>query len=185
MVERNAGGIARQLAGAVDLQDLLDAGYVKLVEKAQHFDSTRGVRLEAYARKAVRGAMYELARRREWKERSHSQLPAEGGFTTIGGRVLEGDGETRRPNTERFLSRDDQNPETLLEEKRRRATAVDAMQCLSDRERYVVSRYYDGWNLTEIGAQIGLPRKDSVCRIHTRALGKMRAYFAMRGIKAA
>ena len=58
------------------------------------------------------------------------------------------------------------------------------MECLDERERLVVKRYYDGEELVAIGKEIGLC-KQTMTNIHRKALGKMQAYFRLRGIKAA
>lgn len=181
MVERNARSIAKRLPPQIDKDELLDAGYLALVQAAGKFDPERGIPLEAYARRAVRGAMWELVRRRNWREMSHYQIPEE----TIG--HYRGDhraaSETQRAPLSEFVD-DTGDPHVMLEEKLRRERAEAAMGCLDDRERLVVRKYYAGIELTEIGRSIGLS-KGSASRIHLGALRKMQKYFALRGIKAA
>lgn len=175
MVERNARSIARFLPPQIDKLDLADAGYVALCEAAQKFDLSRGVPLDAYARRKVRGAMWETVRRRNFREMSHQEVIPE--LTNeFAGYTFE---------AEIYAADERTCPESMLEEKRRTATARAAMECLSAREKFVVEKYYDGNELRAIGALMGGLRKDSVCRIHRRALGKMQEHFRLRGIRAA
>lgn len=175
MVERNARGIARRLPPQIDKQDLVDAGYLALVEAAQKFDPTRGVTLEQYAMQKVRGAMWDTVRRGNWREMSHLQLPDE-----RAGEKQENEGAAAPLSA--IAHRLD--PEAVLEEKRRQELATTAMECLSDRERLVVQRFYAGDGLGEIAEDLGLC-KATICIAHRQALRKMQAHFAMRGIKAA
>jgi len=77
MVARNAASIAATMPPQVDQQDLADAGYLALVIAAGKFDAKRGIALSAYARLAVRGAMFDLVRRRNWVEMKHLELKVE------------------------------------------------------------------------------------------------------------
>jgi RNA polymerase sigma factor (sigma-70 family) len=162
MVEKNASSIARLMPARIEKQELADAGYVALVEAAQFFDANRTTTLAQYARLRVRGAMWDLVRRRNWTEMSHLELRVE------------------------FIEMPDerQAPEAMLEETRLKARSAEAMTCLSERERLVVKRYYAGEELVAIGRDIGLC-KQTMTNIHRKALGKMQEYFRLRGIKAA
>ena len=164
MVNRNATSIAAQMPGRVDRSDLVDVGYLALVKAAQKFDASLGWTLAAYARRAVRGAMWDAVRRRNWTEMSHLELKPE----------LVEDVSDRR-----------QGPEEMLRQSRNRKAAAQALTCLSERERTIVGLYYGEQDtLQTIGSSLGLTRT-SVCRIHRRAIGKMQEYFLLRGIKSA
>lgn len=163
MVERNASSIWRHVATRIEKSELMDAGYLALVEASKKFDPERGIPLHAYARRAVRGAMWDTVRRRNWVEMSHLELKVE---------LIETADER-------------QSPEAMFQESRIKEATRAAMENLTDVERFVVQRYYAGNELGAIGVEMGGVPKHTVYRTHKRALGKMQAYFRMRGIKAA
>lgn len=162
MVTRNAAAIKRLAPSQVECGDLVNAGHVALVAAAAKFDPRWGTTLAAYARLAVRGAMWDQVRRRNWVEMSHLELKVE---------FIE-------------IADDRQSPEAMLEAAKKKKAATEAMGCLDGRERVVVSRYYGGEELVEIGREMGIGKK-TMTKIHRRALGKMQEYFRLRGIKAA
>lgn len=187
MVERNARSIARRLPPHIDKRDLVEAGHLALVQAAANFDASRGVTLDAYARRKVRGAMWETVRRRNWREMSHFQLPDERNAASKGGTTSgrDGYGASEQGVAGIDCITDQSNPESEFERNQRRGVAIAAMDCLDERERFVVERYYDGDDLASIGAAIGGIHRKRVSDIHTGALRKMREYFALRGIEAA
>ncbi len=143
-------------------EDLIGAGMLKLIVKAAEFDPSRGPTFKAFARKPVRGAMWELVRRRNWREASHLELIPE--------------------QVEIHDTR--QAPEETLHSTRRHALATEAMECLEPRERQLVTRYYDGEKLGVIGESIGVGAS-MASLIHRTALAKIKRYFALRGRNAA
>ena len=189
MVEKNASSIARLMPARIDKQDLVDAGYLALVERAQTFDGSRGTTLAQYARLGVRGAMWELVRRRNWREMSHWGIQThEAAETSAGGAagtICAGSDSYKEGLAPiSFMIDTRQAPDVLLEEARKKARSAEAVSCLDARERMVVERYYAGEELIAIGREIGLC-KQTMTNIHRRALGKMQEYFRLRGIKAA
>jgi len=160
--------ICRVWGQQFEKRDLIAAGYLMLVRKAGEFDTSRGSSFKAFARKAVRGAMWELVRRRNWKEASHLSLtsPAAEGEPLF-------DVQDER-----------QAPEELLRERRRRECADEALRTLSPRERALVERYYGDEKLGAIGRDFGISASRA-SEIHRQALAKMQQHFALRGRLAA
>lgn len=79
------------------------------------------------------------------------------------------------------LAAGDDNPEMALHKDRIVAALTDAIAALPERERMVVSLYYDNaLNMDEVGAVLGFD-KSTVCRAHGRALLMLRA--ALQGWK--
>ena len=70
-------------------------------------------------------------------------------------------------------------PDTLLERKEERQALRQAIAGLSEREQLIVRRYYfEGKTLEEIAKECGGASKSWICRLHARAVEKMRqAYF--------
>lgn len=66
--------IAAQVAGSiprhVELNELVSAGSVGLVEAARRFDPDRGVRFEAYVAERIRGSIIDFLRSLDWAPRS-------------------------------------------------------------------------------------------------------------------
>ena len=70
LVRLVARSVATSLPRHVDVAELEAAGAVGLVEAARRFDDTRGVPFEPFARRRIRGAMLDAARRRDFASRS-------------------------------------------------------------------------------------------------------------------
>lgn len=75
-----AARVARRLPMRFSRDDLVDAGYIGLVEAAARWEPERGVPFDAYARIRVAGAMLDETRRRwsaiELQERFQCPAPA-------------------------------------------------------------------------------------------------------------
>lgn len=143
--------------------DLRGAGFIMLVKKASRFDPKRGHTFEAFARKAIKGAMWELIRRKNWREASHLQLVPE---------LVE-------------IADDRQGPVAMLEFSRIHNLAEEAIQnALTAREERLVRRYYSGEDLGRIARDWGISQSGA-SKIHVGALKKMREYFRLRGRTAA
>lgn len=183
IVSRNATSIGRNLGKTgVHRDELMAAGFLVLVKKSQTFDPAKAGEGErrvcsafaAYTRKAVRGAMWEQTRRREWRERSHEALSnqtADSGLT----------------------------PEASAALAERAAITHEAMsRALDERECFVVEHYYaETFGVTRSGlgdlGKIGQHLPDigfaavsasNASRIHCEATAKLRRYFATRGFAA-
>jgi RNA polymerase sigma factor for flagellar operon FliA len=71
-------------------------------------------------------------------------------------------------------------PMDTLEAKESKQALLDAIACMPERERTVLTMYYyDGLTLTEIGAILGVT-ESRVCQIHTKALRQLRSKLADR-----
>ncbi|MGV2481382.1 UNVERIFIED_CONTAM: sigma-70 family RNA polymerase sigma factor, partial [Salmonella enterica subsp. enterica serovar Weltevreden] len=59
----------------VELDDLLQAGVIGLIDAARHYNGTRGASFETYAGIRIRGAMLDELRQTDWAPRSvHRRL---------------------------------------------------------------------------------------------------------------
>jgi RNA polymerase sigma factor for flagellar operon FliA len=71
-------------------------------------------------------------------------------------------------------------PMDTFEAKESKQALVDAIACMPERDRTVLTMYYyDGLTLTEIGAFLGVT-ESRVCQIHTKALRQLRSKLADR-----
>ena len=70
LVKRIALHLAARLPNSIDLDDLMQAGMVGLLEAAANFDETRGANFDTYAGIRIRGAMLDEVRKLDWTPRS-------------------------------------------------------------------------------------------------------------------
>jgi RNA polymerase sigma factor for flagellar operon FliA len=59
LVRAIANEIRPKLPANVELDDLISAGYLGLVEAAAEYDPSRGIQFETYAKYRIRGAMLD------------------------------------------------------------------------------------------------------------------------------
>lgn len=70
LVKRIAHHLAVRMPASVQLDDLVQAGMLGLLEAARKFDGDRGASFETYAGIRIRGAMVDEMRRGDWVPRS-------------------------------------------------------------------------------------------------------------------
>jgi RNA polymerase sigma factor FliA len=208
LVKRIAYHLASRLPSSVQVDDLIQAGLIGLMEAASHYDPTQGASFETYAGIRVRGAMLDEIRRYDWAPRSvhrkaravakamreieqtrgrdaddaevasalgigldeYHQILQDAStckLFSIDGEEGEAIGDT--------LSDDRPGPQEALEEEDFRQQMTSAISGLPERERLVLSLYYDEeLNLREIGQVLGVS-ESRVCQIHSQALLRVKA----------
>lgn len=70
LVKRIAYHLIARLPQSVDVDDLIQAGMIGLLDASHQFDSTQGASFETYAGIRIRGAMLDEIRRNDWAPRS-------------------------------------------------------------------------------------------------------------------
>jgi len=208
LVKRIAYHLAGRLPASVEVDDLIQAGMLGLLEAAANYSAGRGASFETYAGIRIRGAMLDGLRKLDWAPRSvHRkaravanairELEAENGreardadVATKMGMSLEEyhkivedaagcqissltteEGEINATDPEADPFRD------VIDE-RFRAALTDAISNLPERERTVMSLYYDDeLNLKEIGAVLKVS-ESRICQIHGQALTRLQARLA-------
>ncbi|MGJ8669738.1 MAG: RNA polymerase sigma factor FliA [Oceanococcus sp.] len=70
LVKRIALHLRARLPGSVEVDDLIQAGMIGLLEAAANFDETAGASFETFAGFRIRGAMIDELRRGDWAPRS-------------------------------------------------------------------------------------------------------------------
>ena len=208
LVKRIAHHLKGRLPAAVQVDDLVQAGLVGLLEAIRTFEDGRGASFATFAGLRVRGAMLDEARRQEWAPRStfrelrrigaavrtvEMREGREAGAKEIAAalgvelevyqRLLQKVTESRVLSLEGTLgnqeyaestsSGGDPYREQLREDFAR--ALKDAIEDLPERERLVLSLYYDEeLNLREIGEVLGVT-ESRACQLHGQALVRLRS----------
>lgn len=209
LVKRIARHLTGCLPATVDLDDLIQAGMIGLLEAERNYTPDKGAKFETYAGIRIRGAMLDEVRKSNWTPRSvyrkarqvtesirfvegRTQVDAKAsdvakhmGITTseyhkilrdaAASRLIEldaADGEITASQS--LLGEPTPGPEKVVEELDFRERLAGAIEELPERERLVMSMYYDEeLNLREIGAVLGVS-ESRVCQIHGQALDRLR-----------
>ena len=210
LVKRIAYHVISRLPSHIEVDDLIQAGMIGLLNAAQNFTPTKGANFETYAGIRIRGAMLDEARRSNWTPRStfRNAKQVSQAIRDIEGRTGR---DARAPEiaeslgvsleeyhrmvesaaSSRLLSYEqladdperaallpdapEDGPETLLAEDQFREALGHALAGLPERERLVLSLYYDEeLNLREIGEVLEVS-ESRVCQIHGQAVLRIRA----------
>lgn len=209
LVKRIAQHLAARLPSSVELDDLMQAGMVGLLEAAGNFDATRGASFETYAGIRIRGAMLDDIRKHDWTPRSvhhkyrqvaeainqierETAKPAQA--TDVAARlditvdeyhkILSDSASSRLFSLEETIEEpghrappksSSATPEQELDQSQFREHLAQAIESLPERERLVLSLYYEQeLNLKEIGAVLEVT-ESRVCQIHGQAVTRLRA----------
>jgi RNA polymerase sigma factor for flagellar operon FliA len=210
LVKRIAYHVISRLPSHIEVDDLIQAGMIGLLNAAQNFTPTKGANFETYAGIRIRGAMLDEARRSNWTPRSTFRnakqvslairaIENRTGRDAKGQEIAEALGVSldeyhrmvESAASSRILSYEqlagdperasmlpdapDDGPETMLEEDQFREALAEAIASLPERERLVLSLYYDReLNLREIGSILEVS-ESRVCQIHGQAVLRVRA----------
>jgi RNA polymerase sigma factor FliA len=203
LVKRIAYHLAGRLPPSVEVNDLIQAGMLGLMEAAANWSMNRGASFETYAGIRIRGAMIDALRKLDWAPRSvHRQARA------VAAAVREIEQRTGRDARDAEVAehmglslddyyralqdaaccqltsledspgeqfQGDADPFEDAADDAFRDALVRAIGNLPDRERLVMSLYYsDGLNLKEIGAVLEVT-ESRACQLHGQALSRLRA----------
>ena len=203
LVKRIAYHLAGRLPPSVEVDDLIQAGMLGLLEAASHYAANRGASFETYAGIRIRGAMIDALRKLDWAPRSvHRKARA------VAAAVQQIERETGRDardveiaeklgvaldeyhsivqnaascrlatldDTTAATAADSADPFRETSDDRFREALATAIDSLPERERLVMSLYYtDGLNLKEIGAVLKVT-ESRACQLHGQALVRLKA----------
>jgi RNA polymerase sigma factor FliA len=207
LVRRIAYHLAGRLPASVEVEDLIQAGMIGLLEAATNFNDGRGATFETYAGIRIRGAMIDALRKLDWAPRSVHRRAREAAAVM---REIEGrEGREARDaevaaamgismdeygrivqdsavchvasidddsgSNAADVAAHDGDPLLDTENGALREAVGEAIANLPERERLVMSLYYDEeLNLKEIGAVLGVS-ESRVCQLHGQALVRLRS----------
>ena len=208
LVKRIAYHLAGRLPASVEVDDLIQAGMLGLLEAAANYSEGRGASFETYAGIRIRGAMLDGLRKLDWAPRSvHRkaravakairELESEYGREARDVEVAERLGlklsdyhrivedsagcqisSLTTEEGEMTLTDSSADPFRDVVDEDFRAALAEAIAGLPERERLVMSLYYDDeLNLKEIGAALRVS-ESRICQIHGQALVRLQARLA-------
>lgn len=191
LVKRIAYHLKARLPDSVQVDDLIQAGMIGLIEAGRNYDSGQGARFETYAGIRIRGSMLDELRKNDWAPKSvHKKardlaeaIQIVEGRTGRDARDQEIADELKIDIDEYYqilqdsnacivsmdqygmdkedflpgLSDESSDPGKLLVKDRFKESLSVAISGLPDRERIVISLYYESeLNLREIGSIIAV-----------------------------
>ncbi|MBT8137871.1 MAG: RNA polymerase sigma factor FliA [Gammaproteobacteria bacterium] len=209
LVKRIAYHLVSKLPPSVDVQDLIQAGMIGLLEAATSYSPDGGANFRTYAGIRIRGAMLDEIRRLDWTPRSVHRKVRElsAAMSLIENRtgrdardrdiadelgismeeyhkVLRDSASARLCSFDQISSEDgshepprnpDPDPLQILEQSNFIKSLAAEIDRLPEREKLVMSLYYDDeLNLREIGEILEVS-ESRVCQIHGQALGRLRS----------
>jgi RNA polymerase sigma factor for flagellar operon FliA len=208
LVKRIAYHLAGRLPASVEVDDLIQAGMLGLLEAAANYSEGRGASFETYAGIRIRGAMLDGLRKLDWAPRSvhrkaravakaireiESEIGREARDVEVADRMGMKLSEYHRivedsagcqisslttEEGEITLTDSSADPFRDVVDEDFRAALSDAIGGLPERERLVMSLYYDDeLNLKEIGAALRVS-ESRICQIHGQALVRLQARLA-------
>ena len=208
LVKRIAYHLAGRLPASVEVDDLIQGGMLGLLEAAANYSEGRGASFETYAGIRIRGAMLDGLRKLDWAPRSvhrkaravakaireiESEIGREARDVEVAERMGMKLSEYHRivedsagcqisslttEEGEMTLTDSSADPFRDVVDEDFRAALTDAIGGLPERERLVMSLYYDDeLNLKEIGAALRVS-ESRICQIHGQALVRLQARLA-------
>jgi RNA polymerase sigma factor for flagellar operon FliA len=211
LVKRIAHHMMARLPASVELDDIVQAGMVGLLDAVARYEETQGAQFETYAVQRIRGAILDELRESDWLprrtrkdmrrieaaisalEQANGRAPGEKEIAEYlalpldeyqhmlnearGHQILYYE-DFANPGNENFIERRSADDEVgvldgLINEELR-ARVAKAVSDLPEREKLVMSLYYEkDLNLREIGAVLGVS-ESRVCQIHTQAVARLR-----------
>ena len=207
LVKRIAYHLLGRLPSSVQVEDLMQAGMIGLLEASRKFDFGKGASFETYAGIRISGAMLDEVRKGDWAPRSvhRNTRMVSDAMRAVEAR-LGRDAKDHEVAAEldmsleeyyailsdtagsKLFSFDDlleagapadvqggEEPLSGLQDERFRAALVEAIDGLPERERLLLSLYYDEeLNLKEIGAVLGVS-ESRVSQLHSQCAARLRA----------
>lgn len=212
LVKRIAQHMMLRMPASVQLDDLLQAGMIGLLEAAQKYDASQGASFDTYAGIRIRGSIIDEMRKGDWvprsvhrntrlindaiakvearegRDASSSEIAKEMGISLDEYHAMSQDSMCGRLFSVEESLQDDEHqvdhaatdkstfhtPHQQIYRDHLKASMAKAIDTLPERERLVLSLYYDQeLNLKEIGQVLDVS-ESRVSQIHSQAALRLR-----------
>ncbi|MFI5446008.1 RNA polymerase sigma factor FliA [Polaromonas sp. UC242_47] len=222
LVRRLGLQLIAKLPASVDLDDLIQAGMLGLLDAAKRYQDDQGAKFETYASQRIRGAMLDELRANDWvsrglrqssrsvaaavqvQEQKLGRAPTEGEIAgelqlpleayqhllqeIHGCQLVYYEDFDRNDQENSFLDQqargdggargDVTDPLNQLLESGLRHRLIEAIDAIPERERLLLSLYYEQeLNLREIGAVMEVSQS-RVCQLHSQVISRLRGILA-------
>lgn len=222
LVRRMALQLIAKLPASVDLDDLIQAGMLGLLDAASRYQDDQGAKFETYASQRIRGAMLDELRANDWvsrglrqssrgvakavhvQQQKRGRAPSESEIAEElqlplaayqhllqeihGCQLVYYEDFDRIDQENSFLDQqcrgeagdrpDAGDPLSRLLEEGFRHRLIEAIEAVPERERLLLSLYYEEeLNLREIGAVMEVSQS-RVCQLHSQVVSRLRALLA-------
>ncbi len=212
LVRRLAHHLAARLPASVELDDIIQAGMIGLMDAASRYEEGHGTQFETFASQRIKGAMLDELRQNDWMPRSvrktlrqieqaisrleqrlsrppgEDEIAREMGVTLevyqtqlAGARGMELVlfDDLARADDDEYLARhvpdNRENPSARLEDRQFREALVRGIDMLPEREKLLLSLYYEQeLNFKEIAAVLEVS-ESRVCQLHGQAVARLRS----------
>jgi RNA polymerase sigma factor for flagellar operon FliA len=197
-IRYHASVLKLRLPQNIEMDDLVSSGVVGLLDAADKFDASRGIKFKTYAEFRIRGAMLDYLREMDWFSRAararppreeevaaeleisvdqlRKQLALFSGLSVFSLDEPQDEYSGASANVQKVLfeaARNDARKDELLRDLKE--VLSKGIDLLPEREKQLIALYYqEDLTMKEIGAIFGLgePR---ICQLHTQAVLRLRA----------
>lgn len=212
LVKRVAFEMREHLPAHVEVDDLVGAGAMGLLDAVRKFDARKHVKIETYARYRIRGAILDglrsfdtasrdMRRKNKKAESVYRYLEVKLGRAANDAEMAEAMGislkkwyrtvqelqsmgvdwlrpmqaaEMKLPDEDSIVAENQEDPFDLCYRREQRDALNQALARVSERERVVVTLYYQqDLTMKQIGEQLGID-ESRVSQIHSAALAHLR-----------
>lgn len=194
-----AARVYRDIGGRAEFDDVLSHALAGLIEAASRYDPSMSTPFGLFAFYRVRGAAYDGLRRMGYLQRRGGRVVKRAVKRPGASCDAAGTEPATRPAPPCFVHLSSLEAEeeegcldllssappadAVLAHKHARIFLTRALRKLSGRERrFILKHYFQGKTMIESGAELGLSRYQS-CRLHARAVGRLRTALAAEGIE--
>lgn len=205
LVTRIARHLLLRLPAGQQMDDFTQVGLMGLWEASKRYQASEGASFKTFASIYIRGAILDELRRLSWTPRTTQQkakrigvaireVEARFGRAATAAEIAGELGESLESYNEMLVETaaawlvpldnvehedsamvEEASPASQLEEAAFREMLVQVIGELPEREKLVISLYYqDELNLREIGEVLGVG-ESRVCQIHSQAVGRIRS----------